>query len=235
MTSRRYRPSSGNPSVTIALLSGLAALYLLSALLGGADWSQFINGVSAAGLAEIGGNARVLSAEQGQWWRLITATLLHGGIAHLVMNSFALWNLGSQLEEGIGWRELLFAYVVTGVSGSMMSTFFGNPVVVSIGASGAIFGLLGFLVAHGARNINELTRQLSRNGSTLVIALLIPFLIPNVDNWAHIGGVSSGLVMGYLYRSPPAFWRNIFGYGSALVLLLGALQIGRLALPLIRF
>jgi rhomboid protease GluP len=234
MTSRRYRPSSGNnPPVTTALLIALAALYFLSALLGGADWAQFINGVSAAGLAEIGGNARVLSADRGEWWRLITATLLHGSIVHLGMNGFALWNLGSQLEEGVGWQELLFAYVVTGISGSVMSTYFGNPVIVSIGASGAIFGLLGFLVAHGARNMDELTRQLSRNGSTLVIALLIPFLIPNVDNWAHIGGVSSGLVMGYLYRNPPAFWRNIFGYASALVLALGALQIARLALPLL--
>jgi rhomboid protease GluP len=233
MTSRRYRRSSGNPTITTALLIGLSALYLLSALLGGADWSQFISGVSAAGLAEIGGNARVLSADRGEWWRLITATLLHGSVVHLVMNGFALWNIGAQLEEGIGWQELLFAYVVTGISGSAMSTFFGNPVAVSIGASGAIFGLLGFLVAHGTRNMAELTRQLSRNGSTLVIALLIPFLIPNVDNWAHIGGVSSGLIMGYLYRNPPTFWRTVFGYGSAIILILGAAQIARLALPLL--
>jgi rhomboid protease GluP len=234
MTSRRYRPSSGNnPPVTTALLIALAALYLLSSLLGGADWMKFINGINSDGLALVGANSQAMTLGKGEWWRLLTSTLLHGGIVHLLINGFSLWNLGSQLEEGIGWQELLFAYVVTGLSGSLMSALFGNPFIVSIGASGAIFGLLGFLVAHGTRNMNELTRQLSRNGPNLLIALLLPFFIPNIDNWAHIGGVSSGLVMGYLYRNPPAFWRNIFGYASALVLALGALQIARLALPLL--
>ena len=158
------------PPVTLVLLLALTTLYLLSSSVyeqaGVSLWQRFFDGSSVPVLAELGANAKVLTVEQNQWWRLLTATLLHGSIVHLAMNGFSLWNLGSQLELGFGWQELLFAFVITGLSGSAMGAFFGNPIAVSIGASGAIFGLLGFMISVGTHDLNGLQRQLSKNGST---------------------------------------------------------------------
>jgi rhomboid protease GluP len=218
-----------NPPITLVLLIFMAILYLLSSSVfdqsGGTTWQRFFNGSSVPVLAELGANAKVLTLDQNEFWRLLTATLLHGSVVHLIMNGFSLWNLGSQLELGIGWQELLFAFVITGLSGSGMGAFFGNPFAVSIGASGAIFGLLGFLVSFGTRDLRGLQRQLSRNGSMVAIALFLPMLIPNVDHWAHIGGVASGLVLGFLYRHPPLAVRQLFGFSSAVLLLVGAAWI----------
>ncbi len=225
------------PPVTFVLLLVLTVLYLLSCMVfdqqGSTVWERFFNGSSASVLAEVGANARILTIDQNEFWRLLTATLLHGSVVHLVMNGFSLWNLGRQLEQGIGWQELLFAFVVTGLSGSGMGALFGQPNIVSIGASGAIFGLLGFLVTVGTRNWDGLQRQLSKNGSMVAVALILPMLIPNIDHWAHIGGVASGLVLGFLYRNPPIVIRQVLGFSSGAVLLAGtgmivmqALRIG---------
>ena len=85
-----------------------------------------------------------------------------------------------------------------------------------------IFGLLGFLISVGTKDLAGLQRQISKNGSMVAIALFLPMLIPNVDHWAHIGGVASGLVLGFLYRNPPHFIRQVLGFSSGLFLLAGA-------------
>ncbi len=221
--------SQQTPPITLVLLIIMAILYLLSASVfdqnGGTTWQRFFDGSSVLVLAELGANAKVLTLDQNEFWRLLTATLLHGSVVHLAMNGFSLWNLGSQLELGIGWQELLFAFLITGLSGSGMGAFFGNPLAISIGASGAIFGLLGFLVSVGTRDLRGLQRQISKNGSMVAIALFLPMLIPNVDHWAHIGGVASGLVLGFLYRHPPLAVRQLLGFSSAALLLAGAAWI----------
>ncbi len=221
-----WNQNQSTPPITLVLLVVLTILYLLSSSVFDANgvslWQRFFDGSSVLVLADLGANAKVLTLDQSEYWRLLTATLLHGSIVHLAMNGFSLWNLGGQLERGIGWQELLFAFVITGLSGSAMGAFFGNPFVVSIGASGAIFGLLGFLVSVGTRDLAGLQRQLSKNGTMVAVALLLPMLIPNVDHWAHIGGVASGLVLGFCYRHPPQAIRQLLGFSSAVVLLAGA-------------
>ncbi|MFN3267139.1 MAG: rhomboid family protein [Deinococcales bacterium] len=215
------------PPATFGLLLGLFALYLLSCLVldsfsNGEAWQRFLNGSSAPALNELGANARFVTLDGREYWRLLTATLLHGGFVHLLMNSFSLWNLGRQLEQSIGWQELLFAYVVTGLSSSLLSALFGEPRVVSIGASGAIFGLLGFLISFGARDFFDLKDQISRNASIVLVALLLPAFIPNIDHWGHIGGVASGLVLGFCYRYPLQGVRQLLGISSGVLLLAGA-------------
>ncbi len=220
---------SDYPPITVVLLLALTILYIFSSLVfdpsGGGAWRRFFDGSSVPVLAALGGNARVLTLEQNEFWRVITAALLHGSVVHLAMNGLSLWNLGRQLERLQGWQELLFAFVITGLSGSVMSTFFGNPQAISIGASGAIFGLLGFLISVGTRDFSALQQQLVRNGSMVLIALVLPALIPNVDHWGHIGGVFGGLVLGFLYRNPPLQARQIMGFSSAIVLVAGAAMI----------
>jgi rhomboid protease GluP len=226
-------PNRNRPTpVTFALLAGLSALYLLSLAPGGMNLNSFINGPMVRDLAQVGGNARILSIEGGEFWRLLTATLLHGGFVHLLMNGLALWNLGGQLEEFVGGDEVLFAFVVTGIVGSLFSTFLGNPQVLSIGASGAICGLFGFICAVGTHTLGQLFSQVQRNAINIVLLLGLGFIIPNVDNWAHIGGLVSGLALGYVYRRPARGVRTWLGVGSAAVLLYGAYLIASRAVAL---
>jgi rhomboid protease GluP len=219
-------PNRGKPTpLTFALLAGLSALYLLALTPGGLTLNSFINGPDARDLVEVGGNFRALTVDGAEPWRLLTATLLHASFVHILMNGLALWNLGGQLEEFIGGDELLLAFLVTGVIGSVASTVFGDPRGVSIGASGAICGLFGFLCAVGTRNLGQLFQQVQRNAINIVLLLGLGFIIPGVDNWAHIGGLVSGLVLGYVYRKPPRAVRTWLGVGSAAVLLYGAYLI----------
>ena len=218
---RRSRPTP----VTFALLGGLAALYVLSCIPGGLSLASLINGPSVPELVQVGGNARDLTFTEMELWRLLTATLLHGGFVHILMNSLALWNLGGQLEEVAGGEEVLLAFVVTGIVGSLASACFGNPQIISIGASGAICGLFGFICAVGTRNVGQLFEQLRRNVMNIVLLLGLGFIIPNVDNWAHIGGILSGIALGFFYRPQSRDRRRVLGVLSAAVLVYGAYRI----------
>ncbi|NJK44225.1 MAG: rhomboid family intramembrane serine protease [Pleurocapsa sp. SU_196_0] len=107
----------------------------------------------------------------------------------------------------------------------LLSATFGPSNVVSIGASGAIFGLLGFLVTNGTHNLQQVSSQLRRNASNLILMLGIGLLIPGIDNWGHAGGLLSGLVLGYAYRRPSRGTRTTLALASAAVLAFGAYTI----------
>ncbi len=218
-----------NYPLTFGLLGLLAVLYVLEASYGGFNFASIGNGASIDALVKYGGNAHILVVNQSEWWRLLTATLLHGSLAHIIMNSFSLWNLGSSLEKYFGRETLLTVFVVTGIAASISFTFFGSKDTISIGASGAICGMLGFLISHGARNLGELTKQIRRNWINFAMLFVIGFAIPNVDNWAHGGGVVSGILLGLIY---PKFSRAIhinLGRLSAVLLLSSAAWILKLA------
>ena len=217
--------------MTFALLGGLAALYALSCIPGGLSLASLINGPGVPELVQVGGNARDLTFNNLELWRLLTATLLHGGFVHILMNSLALWNLGGQLEEIVGGEELLLAFVVTGIAGSLASALLGNPQIISIGASGAICGLFGFICAAGTRNVQQLLEQLRRNVMNIVLLLGLGFIIPNVDNWAHIGGILSGLALGFFYRPQSLNRRRVLGGLSAAALVYGAYRIAANVFP----
>ena len=217
--------------VTMSLLAGLAMLYALSCIPGGLNLASLINGPGVPELVQVGGNARDLTFGNLEVWRLLTATLLHGGFVHILMNGLALWNLGGQLEEIVGGEEVLLAFVVTGIAGSLASAGLGNPQIISIGASGAICGLFGFICAVGTRNVQQLLEQLRRNVMNIVLLLGLGFIIPNVDNWAHIGGILSGLALGFFYRPQSRDRRRVLGGLSAVVLVYGAYRIAANVFP----
>ncbi len=146
----------------------------------------------------------------GQWWRLITSLVLHGGLIHLVFNTLVLLNIGVYVEPFLGKFKYLALYLVTGICAGLASVLANlEQPVPSVGASGAIFGLYGFFLA---LLTTDLFRKQIRNqffkGTLVFIAinLGIGFLIPIIDNSAHLGGVLSGLIIGYL--SYPWFKNN---------------------------
>lgn len=147
-----------------------------------------------------GANSTVATLD-GQWWRLITNCFLHFGILHLVLNMYALIFVGVLLEPFLGKAKFITAYLLTGIAASLASLWW-HDYTVSAGASGAIFGLYGVFLA--ILTTNHIDRDL-RNG---LLASIGPFVLYNliygsfkggIDNAAHIGGLLSGIVVGYMY------------------------------------
>mgnify|MGYP000023540737 CR=1 FL=1 len=146
-----------------------------------------------------GANFRPLTI-QGEWWRLFTSIFLHIGILHLFMNMYALLYIGMLLEPYLGTGRFLFAYLITGISGSIASIYW-NDLIISAGASGVIFGMYGvFLALLTTRFIEESARKsLLISIGIFVLYNLANGLKGGIDNAAHIGGLLSGLIIGYSY------------------------------------
>lgn len=137
----------------------------------------------------------------GQWWRLLSSTFLHAGLLHLVFNMIVLANIGIFLEPLVGKLSFALVYVLTGLLASLTSLAF-NTGAVSVGASGAIFGLYGFFLALLTTSLfkPEFRTLFLRNTlGFVVINVAIGFLIGPIDNAAHLGGLASGFVLGYLW------------------------------------
>lgn len=131
--------------------------------------------------------------QAGEVYRLITCAFLHAGILHLMFNMYSLFIIGSQLETYIGRWKFALVYFISALSGSLMSAIFTNA--ISVGASGAIFGLLGSLLYFGYHYRLYLGEVLKRQIIPLIaVNLLFGFIMNGVDNAAHIGG----LIGGYL-------------------------------------
>jgi rhomboid protease GluP len=136
----------------------------------------------------------------GQWWRLITNVFLHIGILHILLNMYALLYIGILLEPYLGKFRFASAYLFTGILASLTSIYW-HPITVSAGASGAIFGMYGVFLAMLTTNIIDKKTRLALFASigVFVVFNLMNGVKAGVDNAAHIGGLISGLVIGYAY------------------------------------
>jgi len=138
----------------------------------------------------------------GEWWRLLTYMFLHGGAMHIFFNMWCLWDLGRLCESLYGRWTFAGIYLITGVSGGLASIAW-NPRVLSVGASGAIFGLAGALIASFYLGEFSLPRvAISGTLRSLVIFAVFNLgfgqLFGGIDNACHIGGLVSGLILGAL-------------------------------------
>lgn len=150
----------------------------------------------------------------GQWWRLITAGFLHGGLMHILMNSLALFSVGAAVEASYGTSRYLVIYFISTITGYLASCWWA-PRVLSIGASAGIFGLIGAMIALGIRDRSSrgtAIRNMYLGWAAYVLIFgLLPFFA--VDNAAHIGGGIGGFIVGYLAGTPrfsratEGFWR----------------------------
>lgn len=147
---------------------------------------------------------RELIVNFNQYYRLFTGMFLHAGILHLLFNMYALYIIGMQLESFLGKAKYLIVYLLSGIGASMLSIFFSNS--FSVGASGAIFGLMGALLYFGYHYRVYLDSVVkSQIIPLIVLNLILGFTISGVDNWAHIGGLVSGILatmaVGVKYKS----------------------------------
>ena len=135
------------------------------------------------------------AVDAGDWWRIVTAGFLHSGPLHIMFNMYFLYFLGTLLEPEIGKLRFAIIYFVSLVGGSFGALLL-SPDAVTVGASGAVFGLMGAaILAMRARGIDPMQSGL---GVTLLLNLGITFLIPNISIGGHIGGLLAGGIVGYL-------------------------------------
>lgn len=171
------------PYITYVLMGINVLLYLVPILLG--NYEYIINKYCIHGP----------SIRIGEYYRLLTGMFLHGSIMHLFFNMYALYVIGSQIENYFGRIKYLIIYLFAGVMGALFSMIF-NGNVLSIGASGAIFGLMGSLLYFGYHYRVYLGNVLKTQLIPLILFnLLLGFILSGVDNFAHIGGLIGGILI----------------------------------------
>ncbi len=158
-----------------------------------------------------------------QPWRLVTAVFLHGGLLHIGFNMWVLMDIGPMVEDLYGSARFLFVYVLTGIFGYVVSSFFGN---FSIGGSGALLGLIGVMLAITMGRQSETMRMLRGQIIRWLIYLAIfGLFFRGIDNYAHAGGFVAGFILGKIMKdrepsSPEERRRAYFlGWASALLVI----------------
>lgn len=185
------------PIVTQVLigLNALAFFYMLSK--GGDVSNGGGTGTLDFGLLGAGAVSRtspLIGVASGEWYRLFTGAFLHHGIIHIGMNMLVLWLVGSQLERVLGHWRYLSLYVAALLAGSFAVMLY-DPGIITVGASGAIFGLFGAMLAYQRdRGINIMQSGL---GGLILINLLITFALPGISKAGHLGGLIGGALVGF--------------------------------------
>ena len=140
----------------------------------------------------------------GELWRLVTAMFLHSGLDHLIGNCLVLYILGIAGEHAFGRSRMLVIYFIAGLSGAILSVAVQpGP---SVGASGAIFGVMGSVITFFYQHHNQLVMRDNRVGLVLLLwalyQIVTGFITPYIDNFAHIGGFIGGVLVASLIKSP---------------------------------
>ena len=176
-------PLIAQPMVTYVLIAMNVVIFLV-------QWTVGINEVAGDY-----GMWPVAVGLGGEWWRLLTAAFLHGSFLHIAFNMYVLFALGPTLERILGHVRYAVLYVMAAIGGGVASYTFSEVNTVSVGASGAIFGLMAALVVAGRRLRYDITQVLVLLGINIVIG----FISPGTDWRAHLGGmVVGGIVAGIM-------------------------------------
>ena len=173
----------GQGALVTKILIGINVLVFLINLAQGSSLTQVSGSLFVRGALYVPGGL-----DQGEWYRLITAAFLHASLIHLLFNMLVLWFIGAPVEQAIGRGRFLAIYIVSGLAGSAGAIIF-SPNVVTVGASGAIFGILGAaLVLEGQKNYVLGGQALG----LIAVNLIFTFAIPNISIGGHIGGLIGG-------------------------------------------
>ena len=176
--------SNKKPFVTYVLIALCVITFIIDVILKGE-------------LTLLGANHGLL-VRAGQIWRIFTCMFLHAGIIHLGLNMYSLYVVGPHVEDFFGKWKFLLIYLISGISGSLLSIGL-NGNVASVGASGAIFGLFGALAYFGYTYRGYIGAMIKGQiGPIIVYNLLIGLFIPGIDMWGHVGGLIGGVISAYM-------------------------------------
>lgn len=180
--------------ITIALISVNVIMYIITAILSGDIIDSDIRA-----LIFLGAKVNELISS-GEYYRLITAMFLHGGMMHLLLNMYALNALGPFVEKVYGSTKYVIIYFVAGIVSSIFSYMFSEG--VSIGASGAIFGLFGAVLIFSLKMKDRVGKGMLKNIISVIgINIFIGISIPNIDNLAHLGGLIGGILISLMFKN----------------------------------
>jgi membrane associated rhomboid family serine protease len=207
---RTVRSLHADPKVTMALLVVNAVAFLGSGRFG-------VGGGGGSALFERGALFGPLVAD-GEVWRLVTGGFLHAGLIHVAFNMYLLWILGQQLESALGHVRFAGLYA-TGLLGGALGVMILSPTAVTVGASGAVFGLMGAMaVMMRARGMNILQSDI---GILLMLNLAITFVIPGISIGGHLGGLAAGalgaIALDRLDRARAPQWAGVAVLGALTV------------------
>ncbi len=220
--------STFQPTATFALIAINVLVYVVGMTRPGGGFNGEL-----VGRWERGGVS--LGVAEGEWWRLITGGFLHASPMHLAFNMFALYSLGVGLERVLGSVRFVVAYaccLLTGAFGALLV----SPNAFTVGASGAVFGLFGVLLAF------QLSRGIplaeTRLGLVLAINLGFTFLVPNISIGGHLGGLAGGTLVGFASfglprsrRNPPSYAGWLAMAALAMVSVVGCFVVSAAAPP----
>lgn len=228
--------ASGSAPITRALIAINVAIYLITASQGGGfnapGGSLFDKFVLVGSNSHLGGLAPFGDlAHDQQWYRLVTSMFLHGSILHIAFNMYALWVIGTPVEQYLGRARYLGLYFVSGLAGAAGAVL-QAPFQPVVGASGAIFGILGAMLIIEW----QVTGRLAGNAATWIgINLVISFAIPNISWGGHIGGLIGGILITLAYAGWRERGRAAMGHlGLTGVLGLVAVAVGSVAVAYLK-
>ncbi|XP_059667043.1 RHOMBOID-like protein 2 [Cornus florida] len=163
-------------------------------------------GPSSSTLQKLGALEWTKVVDKHQGWRLISCIWLHAGVIHLVANMLSLVFIGIRLEQQFGFARIGIIYLLSGFGGSILSSLFIQK-SISVGASGALFGLLGAMLSELITNWTIYTNKAAALLTLLVIVVinLAVGILPHVDNFAHIGGFLTGFLLGFVLMARPQY------------------------------
>jgi membrane associated rhomboid family serine protease len=211
-TAQRRAGAMDHP-VTVALIAVNAFFYVVTVAQGGGIGSpggplfqdMWLTGVQVGA---------------GDWYRLVTAMFLHANILHIAFNMLALWWFGTAVEEALGTWRYIVLFFVSGIVGSVGALLFSSPLAVTVGASGAIFGIMGALLMLQYRATGTLAGPVL---TVIVLNLAFTFAIPGISKGGHLGGLVGGMLTALAFDE--ARRRRMPALGIALAVVIAAASI----------
>jgi len=207
--------------IAINLLAFLATLFRGGSLSSGGGDVTIDFGLVGYGRVLSTFSIDYVGVAEGEWWRMVTGGFLHAGFIHLAFNMFLLWMLGSQLERILGGTSYLILYFASLLSGAL-GVMLLDPLALTVGASGAVFGLMGATVIYQLRR--GVSPWSNGIGTLLIINLIFTFARPNISVGGHLGGLLGGLLIGWLIDEINK--KRVAGYLSFLVPLIITVALG---------
>lgn len=195
---------AGGP-VTFVLIAINLVFFIITIFAGGFDTYT---------LSKLGAIVPMYITENHEYYRLLLAMFLHGGFIHFLMNMYALYYLGRSLERSLGPWKYGILYFVSGIGSGLFVVLLSQSNSVTIGASGAIFGIIGALLLITYIRKDWFTpRSIQSIRFMVILNLIITLIVPNVSAAGHLGGFIVGLALGYfLIPKKPYFMRKVVEY-----------------------
>ena len=195
-SNRKTTGLKDKPYITVGIIAINVIMYVVTAYLSYVYAKGNVFDSDTNVLILLGAKVNELIAE-GQYYRLISCMFLHGGIVHLAVNMYSLYAIGPMVENVYGKAKYLAIYFIAGICSSIFSYIFSTN--VSIGASGAIFGLLGAVLVFAIKSKGKTGNAFIKNIlSVIFVNIFIGMTLPNIDNFAHVGGLLGGIIISLL-------------------------------------